>query len=347
MTTVDPRPTEPAVDGPWPGVSVVMPVLNERRHLADAVGRVLAQDYPGPLEVVVALGPSHDGTGDLAAELAAADPRVRTVDNPTGRTPAGLNAALRVAAYDVIVRVDGHALIPDDYVRAGVETLQRTGADNVGGIMGAEGVTEFEQAVARAMTTKLGVGAAAFHVGGEEGPADTVYLGCFRRSALERVGGYDEEFVRAQDWEMNHRIRDTGGLVWFTPRMHVTYRPRPTFGRLARQYFEYGRWRREVMRRHPETARLPGSARYLAPPLAVTGVLAGTVAGVVGLVGGPGWLRLGWLAPAGYAAIIAAGAAVNGRGLERGAWVRLPAVYVAMHAAWGAGFLTSPDGLRG
>ena len=129
--------------------------------------------------------------------------------------------------------VDGHALVPDDYVAVAVDVLERTGADNVGGMMAAEGTTPFERAVAAAMTSRLGVGSASFHVGGEEGEALTVYLGAFRRSALERVGGYDESMVRAQDWEMNHRIRESGGLIWFTPR-HAGHLPPPQHGEGAR-----------------------------------------------------------------------------------------------------------------
>jgi glycosyltransferase involved in cell wall biosynthesis len=326
--------------GPPPGVSVVVPVLNEERHLRDAVAEMLLQDYAGPLEVVLALGPSRDRTDEIAAEISAADPRVRLVANPTGRTPAGLNAAIKEASYDVIVRVDGHALVPRDYVATAVEALRRTGADNVGGIMAAEGVTPFEQAVACAMTSKLGVGAASFHVGGEEGPAPTVYLGVFRRSALERVGGYDESMVRAQDWEMNHRIIETGGLVWFTPHMRVTYRPRPTVRALGKQYYEYGRWRREVMRRHPGTV----SARYLAPPVALSGVAVGTLAGLAGLVG-PSWLRVGWLAPLTYAALVGVGGASIGRDLEPAARIRVPLALVTMHGSWAVGFLTSPADL--
>jgi glycosyltransferase involved in cell wall biosynthesis len=336
-------PEPPVPDaGPPPGVSVVVPVLNEERHLRDAVAEMLQQDYAGPLEVVLALGPSRDRTDEIAAEISAADPRVRLVANPTGRTPAGLNAAIAEASYDIIVRVDGHALVPRDYVATAVEALERTGADNVGGIMAAEGVTPFEQAVACAMTSKLGVGAASFHVGGEEGPAPTVYLGVFRRSALERVGGYDETMVRAQDWEMNHRIIETGGLVWFTPRMRVTYRPRPTVRALGKQYFEYGRWRREVARRHPDTISL----RYLAAPLAVLGMVFGSLLGLISL-GGPAWLAIGWLAPLGYLLLILGGSLVVGRGLPAGGWVRLPLVLATMHLAWGTGFLTSPRTLGG
>ena len=338
MSPPDPAPSDAVLP---PGVSIVVPVLNEERHLADAVAQLLAQRYDGPLEVVLALGPSTDATDEIAASLAAADDRVHLVSNPTGRTPVGLNAAVAAARHDIVVRVDGHALVPDDYVAVAVATLLRTGADNVGGIMAAEGETPFEQAVARAMTSKLGVGAASFHVGGEEGPAPTVYLGAFRRDGLERVGGYDETMARAQDWEMNYRIRQTGGLVWFTPRMRVTYRPRPTVATLARQYFDYGRWRREVVRRHPDTL----SVRYLAAPVAVAGVAVGTAAGLVSAVGGPAWLRAGWLAPAGYAALVAAGGLAVGRGLPGAVRARVPLAMATMHGSWGVGFLLSPRGL--
>ncbi|HEX6888566.1 MAG TPA: glycosyltransferase family 2 protein [Candidatus Nanopelagicales bacterium] len=331
----------------WPdGVSVIMPVLNEQRHLTEAVTGILAQDWTGNLEIVLALGPSSDRTDEVARRLHALDERIVLVPNPSGRTPSGLNAALRAARYEVVVRVDGHALLPWDYVSTAVDVLRRTGADNVGGIMLAEGETDFEQAVARAMTTKLGVGAAPFHVGGEAGPAETVYLGCFRKEALIRVGGYDETFLRAQDWEMNHRLRESGGTVWFDPRLVVTYRPRPSTAELAKQYFHYGRWRREVMRRHPETVSRGSALRYFAPPTAVIGVGSGTAAGLVAAVGGPRVLRWGWLAPLGYGVLVAAGGAWFGRGLPPMAHAQLPGVYATMHAAWGVGFLSSPPDLR-
>lgn len=333
-------PTEPA----WPGISVVIPVLNEERHLASAVQMVLDQAYEGSLEVILAIGPSTDGTDAVAAELTARDPRVRTVANPSGRTPDALNAGIAASRYDVVVRVDGHAEIMPGYLATAVTELQRSGADNVGGIMDAQGISDLERAVARAMRSPLGVGNARFHVGGGAGPADTVYLGCFRKATLQRVGGYDPHFTRAQDWELNHRIRQSGGLVWFTPELRVTYRPRGTLQALADQYFHYGRWRRVVAERHEGTI----NARYLAPPAMVVGTTLATAVGLAGLRGqrGSRWCRAGWAAPIGYAAAVTVGGAAisTGESWRVRRWV--PVVLATMHWSWGVGFLTSPPGLR-
>jgi hypothetical protein len=303
------------------------------------VTNVLAQDYPGPLEVVLAIGPSRDRTPQVAARLAAADHRVHLVDNPTGRTPAGLNAAIKGSTGDVVVRVDAHSELSPGYVRRAVELLESTDADNVGGLMLAQGHTPFERAVARAMRSRLGIGGARFHVGGEEGEAETVYLGVFRRATLDRLGGFDEHFHRAQDWELNHRIRMAGGRIWFSPDLWVTYRPRSSWKALALQFFRTGRWRRQVTRRYPETA----SPRYLAPPVALVAIAGGAVAGLVGGITGPGWLRLGWVVPSVYLVGVVAGSQVIAGGdepadLRERAW--LPLVVVTMHLSWGAGFLT-------
>lgn len=332
-------PTEHDVSGDPagrpPGVSVVMPVRNEERHLAAAVGRVLAQDYAGPMEVIMAVGPSEDRTAEVAAELAATHPAIRVIDNPAGRTPSALNLAVEAAVYEVIVRVDGHGELTDGYISRAVELLEQTGAANVGGVMDAQGETPFEQAVAHAYTSRIGLGGSKFHLAeSPEGPADTVFLGVFRRSALRAVGGFDESLFRAQDWELNYRLRTRGETVWFSPDLRVTYRPRSTFGALLKQFFETGKWRREVIRRHPDTANV----RYLAPPVAVLGIGAGTVLGLVGLATGSGWLRAGFAAPLGYLAVITAGA-VTAPGVTAATRVRLPLVFATTHLAWGAGFL--------
>jgi succinoglycan biosynthesis protein ExoA len=327
-------------------ISVVMPVRDEERYLEQAVRGVLGQDYPGELELILAVGPSRDQTAAIAARIARADARVTVVANPSGQIAAAINAAVKEARYPIIARVDGHALLPPGYLRTAVAALDRTGAANVGGIMAAEGETPFQRAVAWAMTSPLGVGASRFHTGGAPGPADTVYLGVFRRSAIEQVGGYDEEYLRAEDWEMNHRIRLAGGLIWFQPDLRVIYRPRATAAALGRQYFQYGRWRRVVARQHAGTINL----RYLAPPAAATAVAAGTLAGAAGLAARAAGARGAWpaaglaalAAPLLYGAGVLAVGGLAARELGPRTAARLPAVLATMHLAWGAGFLTSP-----
>lgn len=327
-------------------VSVVMPVRNEERYIAESVGRVLGQDYSGQIELVIALGPSRDRTAEVLAGLAAADPRITIVDNPTGQIATAVNLALAASRHAVVVRVDGHSMLPDGYIRIAVETLRQTGAANVGGMMAAEGVTPFQQAVAWAMTSPFGVGAARNHTGGEAGPAETAYMGAFLRSAVEKAGGYNEDILIAEDWELNHRIRQSGGLIWFQPAMRVTYRPRGSMAELATQYFRYGRWRRVIARQHPGTINI----RYLAPPVAAAAVTAGTLtglAGVAGLASGvrgiwPAVLTAGFAVPAGYLAFAGAVAVRAGRSVPPRVAARVPAALATMHMAWGSGFLTSP-----
>ena len=333
----------------YPPVSVVMPVRNEERHLAEAVRHVLGQDYPGEFELVLAVGPSGDQTEQIARDLAAAQPRLTVVPNPTGKIPAALNAAVGAARHAVIARMDGHALMPPGYLATAVAALAETGAADVGGVMAAVGVTTFQQAVAWAMTSKAGVGSAAFHTGGGAGPADSVYLGIYHREAIERAGGWDEGMLRAEDWDLNYRIRAGGGRIWFTPDLRVTYRPRASVRTLAAQYFHYGRWRRVIVREHPETANF----RYLAPPAAAALVTVGLITGIAGLAaiaaGAPiaaQWLTAGLAIPVVYLAGVTAVAAALARGVPAKVRARIPLVLAAMHMAWGAGFLTSPRGLH-
>jgi succinoglycan biosynthesis protein ExoA len=333
----------------WPAVSVLMPVRDEEAYLADAVGAVLGQDYPGPIQLVVAVGPSKDRTASIARELADREPRLTVVANPTGKIPAGLNIALENARHGIIARMDGHALMRPGYLRTGVAELIKTGAADVGGVMAAEGISPFQQAVAWAMTSKVGVGSATWHTGGEPAPADSAYLGIYQRPAINNAGGWDETMLRAEDWELNYRIRSQGGLVWCTPELQVTYRPRRTAKALASQYWHYGRWRRVVMREHPETA----SFRYLAPPGAAAAVAAGTVAGLAGLgalaagaSAGWAWLTAGFAIPVLYLAGITVGSVMLSRNVKPNVRIRLPGVLAIMHLSWGAGFLLSPPGLH-
>ena len=324
-------PTHELIGSPHPAISVILPILNEEAHLKGAINSILSQDYQGKTEVILAVGPSHDRTLEIAQQLSQQDSRVVIVANPTGRTAAGLNLALKKSQSPVIVRVDGHAQIPNNYLSLVVEILNKTGAVNVGGVMAAVGTTPFENAVAGAMRSPLGVGASRFHTGGEAGVVDTVYLGAFRREALLEIGGFDERFTRAQDWELNFRLRENGGVVYFDPRLHVTYRPRSTVKALAKQYFEYGRWRRVVSRKHSGTINY----RYLAPPFALIGFSVSLLAGFIAPI---------LFTPAAIYALFVLLASIKIASNLREYFLLL-AVIPTMHFAWGAGFISSPKTL--
>ena len=317
--------------GSLPFVSVILPILNEENYLEGSIRSILSQDYLGKFEIVLAVAPSKDRTREIAELIAGNHSQVIVVDNPSGKTAAGLNVAVKKSQGSIIVRVDGHAEIPHTYISDAVQTLEETGAVNVGGIMAAEGITRFEKAVAKAMRSRLGVGASRFHTGGTPGPVDTVYLGVFRREALIAVGGFDERFTRAQDWELNFRLRSNGGVIYFDPRLQVTYRPRPNLSALAKQYFQYGTWRRVVARRHKGTINL----RYLAPPVALVGFSASLLLGLIHPL---------LLVPAAtYLVAIAISATTIASSI--GQYFYLLLIIPTMHFSWGAGFITSQKNL--
>jgi succinoglycan biosynthesis protein ExoA len=302
-----------------PTVSIVIPASDAVASIADALRAALAQDYSAIAEVVVS-------AADAATAEAARLPGVTVIPNPSGTTPAALNIAIAATTGDVIVRIDAHSIVPPDYVTRAVTTLEETNAANVGGMQVPVGTRFWERAIAAAMSSSAGSGDARYRIGGAPGPVDTVYLGVFRRSLLEELGGFDESFRRHQDFELNQRIRAAGGIVWFDPDLRVEYRPRASIGELARQYFGYGTWKRSFARRHPGSLQ----PRQLAPIVLVVGIAAS--------------LALSWvspwflLVPAGYSLglIIAGSLTIREAG---SAAVGVPIALGTMHMSWGLGFL--------
>lgn len=309
-----------------PPVSVILPVLNEEHHLQSAVDSVLAQNYPGEIEVLIALGPSRDKTDAVAKSISKADARVRLVANPDGRTTVGMNKCIKLAKHDYVIRVDAHSELPEGYIRRGIEILLEVGADELGGIMDAKGRSAFQKAVAWAYTSRFGVGGASYHVGGAAGEAESAYMGIFKKSALLAVNGYDETIVRGEDWNLAQRIKAGGGLVWFTPELRVTYWPRGRFDRLVKQFWSTGVWRGDLTRRDIKGA----SIRYFAPPVLVLVLFAGLISLAFGNL-------LGILPLATYLAGVAALAVTSGR-LSLKSRVALMVALPTIHVSWGAGF---------
>ncbi|MGN7862177.1 glycosyltransferase family 2 protein [Microbacterium sp. 22303] len=321
-----------------------MPVLNERAYLEHAVASVLAQDVDGPTELVLALGPSSDGTTEFAERMAAREPRLRIVHNPAADIPVGLNAAIRASRYPTIIRVDAHSELSAGYAARALDTLERTGAANVGGVMRADGRTPFQAAVARAYNSPVGLGGGSYHGGTREGRAESAYLGVMRRAVLDEVGLFDESIRRGEDWELNLRIRQAGHMVWFDPQLAVTYWPRESWIRLARQFRSTGAWRGELVRRYGRS----NGVRFFAPPALLVLLVLAVVVGVLqatGVLAGIGSVIASavYLPLVAYALLVIAMALTPARPHDppRSPRERLwtLAVLPTMHLSWGLGFL--------
>ncbi len=312
----------------WPYVSVIIPMRNEGKHIARCVDSVLAQDYPRDrFEVIVVDGNSEDDSREVLAKYGD---RVRVLDNPARIVPTALNIGIRAARGEVIARVDAHTTLAPDYLRRGVETLLRTGADNVGGPMRTAGGGPVAEAIARAMDSPFGIGA-YFHFAQEDRETDTVYMGMWPRKTFECVGLFDEELVRNQDDELNYRIRKAGGRVYLSVAMRSLYQNRETYRALAQQFFEYGKWKVRVLQKHPRQM----SWRHFVPPAFV----ASSGVATAGSLFSPlcSYASLALLGAYILAVMLAAGVVTKKHGLHL--WPLVAWAFVVMHWSWGSGFL--------
>jgi succinoglycan biosynthesis protein ExoA len=314
-----------------PLVSIIIPMRNEASSIAELLDGVLGQDYPAErLEVLVVDGASTDDSAPVVERYATHDRRVRLLSNPRRIVPTALNIAIRAARGEIICRIDGHTRVAKDYVRIGVETLQRTGADNVGGRMDAVGGGWFGNAVADATASRFGVGA-YFHFGTEEREVDTVYLGMWPRQVFERVGLFDEELVRNQDDEFNYRLRKAGGRVVLNPAMRSWYQNRQDVAHLVSQYYQYGQWKVRVLQKHPRQM----SWRHFIPPAFVAGMVVLALAGA--------WLpaaaRLLRLATAAYLLVVLFAAVQASRRRGVTGVLATALALTCLHVSWGSGFL--------
>lgn len=317
---------------PSPTVSIIIPCRNEKDHIETCLRSILTQEAPsGGFEIIVADGMSDDGTREILDRLAADTPRLCAIDNPGRIVSTGLNAAIREARSNIIVRMDAHTEYAPDYLSQCVSVLRETGADNVGGPWIADGQGLVGQAIAAAFHSSFAVGGARGHDPRYEGIVDTVYLGCWPREVFDRIGFFDEELVRNQDDEFNLRLTRAGGKIWQSPRIRSWYKPRGSLLSLFRQYQQYGYWKVRVIQKH----KLPASVRHLVPGFFV---LALTLLPLFGL-----WWSFAlwcWLALLGV--YIVSNTAASLLTAARAEWRLFPLfllVFACYHFAYGYGFL--------
>lgn len=313
-------------------VSIILPIRNEAHRIKRSLEAVLHQDYPPEhMEVLIADGVSDDGTREIVLGYKEKHPNLKLIDNPGMIVPTGMNAALRVAQGEIIIRVDGHTVITPDYVRQCVDVLQRTGAENVGGRMNSIGQGTFGEAVAMATSSPFGVGGARFHYSDDEEWVDTVYMGAWRREVFERIGLFDEELVRDQDDEFNYRLLEHGGKILLSPKIKSQYIVRSNPKSLGKQYFQYGYWKVRVLQKHPRQMRL----RQFIPPIFAAALILTLL---LTLILENGWVLLALVA----GSYLLANLIASFMTAAKKGWKHLPLLpptFAILHLSYGLGFL--------
>jgi succinoglycan biosynthesis protein ExoA len=322
-----------------PLISVIVPCYNEQATICLLLEAVARQTFPlAQVEVIIADGRSTDATRSevTAFQLAHPEMMIRLVDNPKRVIPAALNCALAAASGEYIIRLDAHSMPSADYIQRCVEDLQVGRGENIGGVweIRPRGNGVISRAIAIAAAHRLGVGDARYRYTDEAGYVDTVPFGAFRREVFEHYGKFDEQLLTNEDYEFNARLRQSGGRIWLDPRIRSTYFARPDLGSLIRQYWRYGFWKWQMLRRYPKTLRW----RQALPPLFVAGVVALLL---LGIFMGLARILLGVLLLVYFLALLAGSlpAAVRSGDLRLG--LAVPLAIVTMHVSWGSGFLCS------
>jgi glycosyltransferase involved in cell wall biosynthesis len=261
-----------------PKVSIVIPCRNEEKFIGKCLDSIVANDYPKDrLEILVVDGMSEDGTRTTVQNYTRDYTFIRLLDNPKKITPAALNIGITSATGDIIMRMDAHSMYPPGYISGLIGWLERTHADNVGGVCIAVPAvqTVMAEAIALALSHPFGVGNAYFRIGVKEPRwVDTVPFGCYRREVFDRIGLFDEELVRNQDDEFNLRLLKRGGRILVVPSIVSYYHARDSLRKLWRMYYQYGYFK-------PLVARKVGGVLTLRQVIPVAFLLGLLVSGVI------------------------------------------------------------------
>lgn len=227
-------------------LSVICPIYNEEKYIAQFLDSLLTQDYPNEdLEILLVDGMSKDRTREIVAEYIAKYPFIRLIENPDKIVPYAMNRGIDAAKGDIIMRLDAHASYQPDYFSVLVNGLKRLHADNVGTVCKTDVLNKTPKtlAIREVLGNKFGVGNSTFRTGiDHEQEVETVPFGCWTKEVFEKYGKYDVRLVRNQDIELNKRIIRGGGKIYILPDTYCTYLARETWKALAKNNYGNGKW---------------------------------------------------------------------------------------------------------
>jgi GT2 family glycosyltransferase len=307
-------------------------MYNEGKSIAQCLDALVGQDYPADrLELLIVDGMSTDDSTTIVRSYMTRHSNLRLLQNPRRITPVAFNLGIRAARGDFIGIVSAHSILASDYVTQCVHYLESTGAEHVGGLMTAVGLSRAAKAIAESTNSPFGVGGSRFHYDQREQYVESVYMGVYRREVFDWVGLFDEELVRNQDDEFNYRLHKAGGRHFQTPSIHSIYYSRATYKSLWHQYLQYGFWKPRVFQKVPGSMRW----RHLIPSLFLLVLVGGAVVSPFSVAA-----RIVWLVVVGlYVIVMSIGAGRAARKLGGWAFPLSLAAFPTMHLAYGVGFL--------
>jgi succinoglycan biosynthesis protein ExoA len=334
----------PAADAPLTGRAlIVIPALNEIRHIESLLTQLLAEAGAIGGMIVVADGGSTDGTVALAKRYARLNTCVTVLHNPWRIQSAAVNLAVERFGdgHRYLIRIDAHGSYPAGYCAALIREAELRAADSVVVPMSTVGVGQFQRAVATAQNAMIGTGGSSHRTGKGGKWVEHGHHALMRVDAYREVGGYDEAFRHNEDAELDYRLTQAGHRIWLTGAVEMIYHPRATPMALFQQYFGYGGGRARNILKHRSIPRVRQMLPLaIAPAVGLAALSVFTWLAVVP--------ALGWSVACLSMGAVAAARHEKDYGLPVS---RAPLVGVAamiMHFAWSAGFwLQLADALTG
>src|SRR5918997_723005 len=254
-----------------PEVSIIMPVRNEAASLDATLASVCSQATDASIEVITVDDHSTDSSRSIIERWVAQDERVRLVSSPRRGIPQALNHGLEAARGRYLVRVDGHSIVPPDYIQALLDHIRSGACEGAGGHKRAVGRGHFGRAVAAAHGSRFGIGDSKYHYSQRQELVDHIPFGAYVTERARAIGGWDEGLRPNEDYDFDFRYQKAGGRLLFDPAIVFDWRVRETPARLAHQYYAYGRGKFRTLVRHPSSLHL----RWLVPPTLVVSLVTG------------------------------------------------------------------------
>jgi glycosyltransferase involved in cell wall biosynthesis len=313
-----------------PIVSIIIPTWNEEAFISACLDSILLNDYPkDKIDIIILDGMSSDQTPAIIRDYILKYPFIRLINNPQRIQAPALNLGIKESLGEIIIRMDAHTLYDKDYITNCVKLLMENKGDNVGGVQNPIGTDYISKAISIATSTPFGVGNAYFRFSNQEMFVDTVYLGAWKKSTLIRLKGFNEQWVINEDYELNYRLRKSGGKILLSPSIKSSYFVRSSLKRLSKQYFRYGFWKAKTIKTYPESLKI----RQFIPPVfafcLITSLLLSPFVHWPLLIIGGSYIFFNLL----YSFVLS---------LKKGFvfLAILPVIFTILHLTWGIGFLT-------